>query len=183
MLPKSPPTQNSELLLFSFCVPSWLLLTQLSSPLGHVLLALLHGGPASPSRTVFFFSGGLHVSLLPPPPLLPPPKPGDPTLCLCPSSPAIGCWHLYLPIRINCWQILRSCVQTLSCKLIWGTQISIRIQAATRGDLPLIPHPVLLGPSVVRPIQKAQGRNTGPSAPGTPTGRSWGREEGRGVPG
>jgi hypothetical protein len=108
---------------------------------------------------------------------------GNPKSCLSPSSPDIGCCHLYLPIRINCWQILRSCVQTLSCKLIWGTQISIRIQAATRGDLPLIPHPVLLGPSVVRPIQKAQGRNTGPSAPGTPTGRSWGREEGRGVPG
>ena len=38
--------------------------------------------------------------------------------CLC--FPAIGCWHLYLPIRTNWGRVPRSYVQTLSCKQVLG---------------------------------------------------------------
>jgi hypothetical protein len=53
------------------------------------------------------------------------PKPRIHKSCLCLSSLAIGCWHLYLPIRINWGQVPRSYMQTLSCKQFWGTHLAL----------------------------------------------------------
>lgn len=51
------------------------------------------------------------------PHLAPPrgPQPKKPRPCLCLFSPAMGCWHLYLPSRINGEQLPEAMVQTLSC--------------------------------------------------------------------
>ena len=58
VLLESTLLQITELLFTHFFVPSWLLSTQLSSPLGHVLLALLYGSSSSPSCTFLPFHGG-----------------------------------------------------------------------------------------------------------------------------
>lgn len=48
------------------------------------------------------------------------PKPGNPESHLSISSPALGCCHLYLPIRVNWGQVPRSYMKTLSWKQFWG---------------------------------------------------------------
>lgn len=83
---------SAELSLTKFSILSWLLWTQKAAQLGHILLPPSQTDYASLSSTLLFLSFSfLPLCLMPRNPKVPPL-----------SCPAIGCWHLYLPIRTNC---------------------------------------------------------------------------------
>jgi hypothetical protein len=118
------PTDNSELLLINLC-PA--LNYYLPAHMATFLCQFSHCSSFSPSRTFFLFYGSFFFRSP-----SSSPKPGNTKCHLCPFSPAIGCWHLYLPIRIN-WRQYPSVsfLQSLSSLgHFWGTQIIVRLQAA-----------------------------------------------------
>jgi len=97
-----------------------------------LLLTMFHLG-CSPLRATLSWLWPHGHFLAPPhsPPFLNPSL-GNLNSNLCLFFPAIGYWHLHLPIRNN---LGGRVPQRLICRLIsrarsWGSQISIRIQAA-----------------------------------------------------
>lgn len=79
---------------------------------------LLHVAAMPPCPTLFSGMASLLSSTLcrhGGSPLFPPSSRSQtweiPKSCLCLPCPAIGCWHCYLPIRTNCGEVPRSCVQ------------------------------------------------------------------------
>lgn len=111
---------NLKLLFTKFYVLSWPLWTPWATLFRLLHLVVMPLCPAVFSDMTSLLSstlsGKADLPFLSPPC----PSPGIIKSRLRLSSPAIGCWHPYLPIRTNSGQVPRSSIQTLSCKQVFG---------------------------------------------------------------